>query len=88
MIEGKTSSGFEFSLDEDALDDYELLEMLCKVDKGEENMLIDAVKRLVGDEQEHRLREHVRNEKGRVSASKMTAEIGEILAATKSGKNS
>lgn len=88
MIEGKTSSGFEFSLDEDALDDYELLEMLCKIDKGEDGILIDTVKRLVGDEQEHRLREHVRNEKGRVSATRMTEEIGEILAAAKSGKNS
>lgn len=87
MIEGKTKSGFEFCLDEEALDDYELLEMLCEVDKGKDSILIDAVKKLVGDEQEKQLREHVRNEKGRVSAAKMTAEIGEILASAKSGKN-
>ena len=33
-MKGKTSSGFEYELDEAALDDYELLEDLCEMDAG------------------------------------------------------
>ena len=32
-MKGKTSSGFEYELDEAALDDYELLEDLCEMDE-------------------------------------------------------
>ena len=33
-MKGKTSSGFEYELNEEALDDYELLEDLCEMDAG------------------------------------------------------
>lgn len=88
MIKGKTSSGFEYELDDDALDDYELLEMLCDVDKGNTSLIVDAVKKLLSPEQEKNLREHVRSKKGRVSAKKMIEELGEILASGNTGKNS
>ena len=35
MIRGTTGSGFDFEIDEDALDDMELLEDLCALDRGE-----------------------------------------------------
>ena len=31
---GKTTSGFEYEIDEESLDDYELLEDLCEMDDG------------------------------------------------------
>ena len=34
-MKGKTSSGFEYELDEAALDDYELLETLQDIDDGD-----------------------------------------------------
>ncbi len=88
MIKGKTSSGFEYELDDDVLDDYELLEMLCDVDKGNTSLVVDAVKKLLSPEQEKNLREHARSKKGRVSAKKMIEELGEILASGNTGKNS
>lgn len=88
MIKGKTSSGFEYGLDDDVLDDYELLEMLCDVDKGNTSLVVDVVKKLLSPEQEKNLREHVRSKKGRVSAKKMIEELGEILASGNTGKNS
>lgn len=87
MIEGKTSTGFEYELDEDALDDYELLDMLCEVDKGNETLVVDVMKKLLGNDQEKHLREHVRNEKGRVLTSRMMEELGNIMASVKEGKN-
>lgn len=35
MVKGITESGFEFELDEEILDDYELLESLCDIDNGD-----------------------------------------------------
>ena len=50
-MKGKTSSGFEYELDEAALDDYELLEDLCEMDEGDMTKTISVLNRLLGTEQ-------------------------------------
>ena len=82
MIEGKTKSGFKFELDEEVLNDYETIELLGDV---EENPLIfpKVVKRILGDEQTIALKNHVRDEKGRVNAEKITAEVADIFKTQK-----
>lgn len=87
MIEGKTSSGFAFELDDDVLDDYELLEDLQKVDEGDNSRIIKVVDTLLGEEQKERLKDHVRSEKGRVSAKRLLEEVSEIFQASNAGKN-
>ena len=87
MLKGKTESGFEFELEEDVLDDYELLEALRKTDKEGAQEAIDVVNILLGEEQKERLKEHVRNEKGKVSAERLLGEVGEIFAFLNGGKN-
>lgn len=42
-MKGKTSSGFEYELDEAALDDYELLEDLCEMDEGDMTKTISVL---------------------------------------------
>jgi hypothetical protein len=42
---------------------------------------------LLGEEQKQRLKAHVRAKSGRVSASRLLAEVMEIFNATKEGKN-
>lgn len=79
MISGTTESGFEFSLDPEALDDYELLECLCDIDNGDVSKITVAANALLGDAQMKKLKEHLRNEKGRVSAKKMIEEITQIF---------
>lgn len=86
-MKGITSSGFEYNLDETALDDYELLEDLCELDNGNTARTISALNRLLGIEQKDRLKEHLREENGRVPASKMMIEMGEIFNSVKAGKN-
>lgn len=86
-MKGTTSSGFEYNLDETALDDYELLEDLCELDNGNTARIISALNRLLGTEQKDRLKEHLREENGRVPASKMMIEMGEIFNSVKAGKN-
>lgn len=87
MLRGKTESGFEYELDDDVLDDYELLEMFCKIDEGETNLTTKMVNMLLGEEQKERLKNHVRAKSGRVSARRLLVEVTEILNSTKEGKN-
>lgn len=81
-----TSSGFECEIDEDALDDYELLDALTKVDKGQNDRITDAVDLLLGDEIKQRLIDHVRKENGRASVEAVVKEFGEILTGLESAK--
>ena len=87
MRTGITQNGFEFSLDEELLDDYEFLETLHRVDMGDTGRIIDMVDMLLGAEQKARLKEHVRDERGRVSAQKMLGEITEIFYSCNEIKN-
>lgn len=86
-MKGITNSGFEYNLDETALDDYELLEDLCELDNGNTARTISALNRLLGTEQKDQLKEHLREENGRVPASKMMVEMAEIFNSVKEGKN-
>lgn len=84
----KTKSGFECEIDEEILDDYDFLELLCEIDDGNLNLTAKMVDRLMGTpEQKKRLKDHVREESGRVSARKLLAEVAEILNSSKEGKN-
>ena len=87
MKTGKTSTGFEFTLEDDVLDDYELLETLTAVDKGEYGQITEMVERLLGKEQKEKLKEHVRNNNGKVSAAKLLDVVREIFDASNEIKN-
>lgn len=87
MITGKTATGFEYTIDDDAMDDYELLESLVKVDRGDVSCITDAINHLLGENEKKRLIEHVRAKSGRASAKSMVAEFREIMNAA-GAKNS
>ena len=87
MLRGITSSGFEFEIEEEILDDYDFLELLCQIDEGKTALTCRMVDRLLGSEQKERLKKHIRESLGRVSAKRLMAEVGEIFSATKEGKN-
>lgn len=90
MINGKTKSGFEFELEDDALNDMELLEDLAKIDEGGKESIVGMPKvlvRLLGEDGKQRLYNHVRNEKGRVTVDAVLAEFEDVLNASKTLKN-
>ena len=87
MISGKTTTGFEFEIEDDVMDDYELLEILTKVDSGDLTLVPKMVDLLLGNEQKARLKEHVRATVGRVSTKAMMDEIALILSAKNELKN-
>lgn len=89
MIEGKTASGFEYHISEDVFDDYELLQNIAELSKGNDVCFVPVVRCLIGEEQENALKAHLRKRDGRVKTTAMTTEIVEMIQACRSsGKNS
>lgn len=81
MIKGKTKSGFNYHIDENILQDYELLEAIAETEKNP-IFITKVVRMLLGDDID-KLKEHVRDENGHVSIEKMNVEITEIFKAQK-----
>lgn len=80
MIEGKTSGGFAYRIEDEARDDMELLEAFMDLDNGKLGGLKQVIEQLLGAEQKAALYEFHRDKKtGRVPASKIMAELKEIL---------
>jgi hypothetical protein len=78
MIHGKTKSGFEFSVDPDAVKDMEFIELAAE---AENNGLIlpKMIEYILGSKQKKALYDHVRNEKGRVMIEDINDEITQIF---------
>lgn len=87
MIKGKTTSGFEYAIPEENVNNYELVEVLGEL---ETNPLLIAktVKLLLGKEQSDLLKEHLRTDSGTVPTDKISEEIMEIFNNQKETKNS
>lgn len=79
----KTSDGFTCTVDEEALGDWETVEKLIAVDKGNPALFQEVVEDLLGVDGYQAAKEHVRTEKGRVPTAKLTALFFEILGKAK-----
>lgn len=86
MLKGETKTGFKFSISDDALDDWELLEQLAELDKGNTGVIVKVIPSLLGDKQAEKLKEHCR-EDGKVKITRMASELSEILKANEQTKN-
>lgn len=84
-MENVTVSGFKFSIKEEALNDWEMMELLDEMDT-EPQRIVKVAKLLLGDELYHKLKEHC-TENGRVKTDKMMQEIFEIFELNKNVKN-
>lgn len=75
--------GYEVNIVPQALDNWELLEALRKIDKQEYQYLPDAAHMLLGEEGMHALTEHLRGDDGVVKTSDMMNAIHEIITAAR-----
>ncbi len=85
MITGKTKSGFEFKLEDNALDDYELIEALGELD--ENPLKISKVINLLFGSRKNEVKEFIKRQKGYVSTKEMSNLITEVFSAISNGKN-
>lgn len=86
MMKGKTKSGFNYEIDEEALNDYRLLKEIARVEE-EPLRFPFLLERLLTSEQEEKLLNHLEDEKGRVDPDKVMDEIKDIFSNTKPLKN-
>lgn len=88
MVKGKLSNGFEFEINEEDLDDYEVLEL---VSDAELNPLLSPklIERFLGREQKNKLLNHIKEKTGkkRVTVSEMGEAFTEILTKSQELKN-
>lgn len=83
MICGKTSSGFRYKIEDEVLDDYELLEVLVEVSNDNLACVPRMVNLLLGTEQAKDLKNHIKEQQGRVTTSGIVNEIMEIFQSSK-----
>lgn len=90
MIEGKLSNGFEYKLEDDVLDDYEIFEKMCMIDNDPDNtsLIVEVFMDLLGADQYKALKGHLRTKSGRVSTVAMFAALHELLDTEEDLKNS
>lgn len=87
MYTGKTASGFEFKVQDTALDNMELIDAIAAVEE-EPLALSSVVQLLLGTEEKKRLYSHLRREAGNVPVDAVSQELMDILAACgDEGKN-
>lgn len=86
MIRGKLGSGFEFKLDDDIFDDFELVELYAKVAKNP-IWVGDLAEKLLGAEQKKALIEHLRDANGKVRTTAVMKALEEIEEAIPAVKN-
>lgn len=89
MVTGKTKTGFAFSVDENAMNDMELVDVLADKEIDDAFRMSYILKRLLPADQRKQLYDHVRTDAGRVPVDAVVAEIEDIFAAMgDAGKNS
>ena len=92
MEEGKNkivlSDGYEVIIDSELLDDWDFLETLREIDKGNAGLIVDIMPMMLGDKQFANLKKHLRNENGRLKATDIVNVLYEILNASNETKNS
>ena len=86
MITGKTSSGFEFAIEEHVLDNMELVDAIAEVDE-DLGKISKVVKMLLPEEQRKNLYNNLRTQHGNVPIMAVVNEVVEIFHHNPQGKN-
>lgn len=87
MIKGETKSGFKYQIEEGTLNDWELFEMITEVETNP-ILLNKIITMVLGDDQKEKLKEHLRNDEGRIPLDAMNSEIMEIFGSQEQIKKS
>lgn len=80
MIRGTTSTGFEFTADNEQINNAEFLEDYVAMMDGNTGAVFRIVERVLGKEQKKELYDHIRDERGNVPVEKLNVELGEIFS--------
>lgn len=77
-MKGTLKCGFSYEIEDDALDNWDLIEKLREIDKGDTSAIVDAFPLLLGEEQFAALKKHLRGDGKRVRFTDMVGALVEI----------
>ena len=87
-MKGKLQNGFEFDIDEAALDNMELIDAMTEAQEDDPGKFSKATLLLLGKDERKRLYDHLREEDGRVPIKAVADAFVEIFQALgEQGKN-
>ena len=87
-ITGKTDQGFEFKIDVDLFDDWELVEILGEVDENKIWRLSRGFEILLGKDGFEKLKDNLLEKQGRIKTSALFKEFNDIFTSNQKTKNS
>lgn len=88
MKQGRLENGFEFTIDEEVMDDMELVDAMAEAEESDPLKFSTVVLKVLGKEQRNRLYDYLRDENGKVPIMAVANAITEILkSAGEDGKN-
>lgn len=92
MIQGKTKSGFKFSIDERILDDWRVIEAIALSESKDASEQVQGARKLVdlilGEEKQNLFDFLSKKNDGFIPATAMVQSIAEIIEVSKELKNS
>lgn len=86
LVTGTTSTGFEFEVSSNLLDDMEFFKILRSA-QSNALYIVDVIEKMFGKEQADRLCEHVKAKEGYMSVDAIRKEYVEVLEAIKGKKS-
>jgi|SRR5690625_3688100 len=86
-LKGTTESGFEYVVEKETLDDWELFEMMSEMEERP-FLLNNIITTLLGKKQKEKLKDHLRNENGKIPMQEMGKVLEEIFNQHKETKKS
>ena len=88
MKNGKLKNGFDYTFDEEVLNDMEFLDALYESQGKKPLRISEVITKLLGEEQKKALYDYVRDKKtGRVSPDIITDCLTELFESTTNSKN-
>ena len=82
-MKATTKDGFTCEIDQDALGDWEIVERLVAIQGGNYSDMPAVITELIGADGYQSMKDHVRNEKGRVQTEKMMQLFFDIMTAAR-----
>lgn len=86
MLKGTTKHGFEFKIKEQALDDWEIMEIFDALEENPQKM-VSLLKLILGEEQYKGLKEHLLKSHKKIKIDMMADEFNSIMEVSKDIKN-
>ncbi len=87
-MKAKLNDGYQTEIIEENIGDWEFLEVLSDIDEGEEGLIVKAARMMLGKEGVKDLKEHLRNEQGKVPTASMVEALRELMESANELKNS